>query len=110
ALEIERLVGPNFRGHSTFHAQPACDPCARRNRAVVMRIDVVDVHADVLARDTGTLRTDRAVSALRADPDPTVAELDGRMDDHSLLAHESRGRDLAEPERALQERQRGADV
>src|SRR5712692_469802 len=107
ALEVERLVGANA---PEMVAQPAGDPCTRGDRALVVRIDVGDVHADVLALDAGTLRADRTVRALPADADHAVAELDQCVEEHASLAHHPRGRDLAEPERALQERERGADV
>src|SRR5438552_11037960 len=51
-----------------------------------------------------------AVVALRADPDHAAAEREHRMVDPAVRGHEPRGRDLAEPEGALQERERGADV
>jgi hypothetical protein len=72
--------------------------------------DVVDVHADVLARVPGTLGADRVVGALRADPYHAAAELDVGVVDHAVRALHARRPDLAEPERALQERQRRADV
>src|SRR5207302_343208 len=78
--------------------------------ALIVRIDVVDVHADVLALDAATHRADRAVGALRADADHAAAELDQRVADHALRTHQPCGRDLAEPERAFQELERGADV
>src|SRR5881628_3791376 len=65
ALEVERLVGAIAPG---VVAQPVCDPCTCGDRALIVRIDVVDVHADVLALDAAALRADRAVVALRADP------------------------------------------
>src|SRR5437773_1811206 len=68
------------------------------------------MHADELALDAAAHGADRAVVALPADPDQAVAELHRRMEKLAVRAHEPRGRDLAEPERALQERQRGADV
>src|SRR5207244_9071806 len=82
----------------------------RGERALVVRVDVVDVHGDVLARGAGPLRAERAMGALRAEPDHAVAELDHRVVDRAVRAHAPRGRDLAEPERALQERERGTDV
>src|SRR5438552_11140950 len=51
-----------------------------------------------------------AVVALRADPDHAAAEREHRMVDPAVRGHEPRGRDLAEPEGALQERERCADV
>src|SRR2546426_12013611 len=71
ALEVERLVGAMRLVGAIAPdvvAQPVCDPCTRGNRTLIVRIDVVDVHADVLALDAATLRADRAVVALRADP------------------------------------------
>src|SRR5437667_9106536 len=103
ALGVERLV-------DVMLSEFSGDPCPRGARALVVRIDVGDRHADVLGLDAGTLRADRAVGAVRADPDHAVAELDQGVADHAVLAHEPRGQDLAEPERALQERERGADV
>src|SRR5262249_57066761 len=102
-----RLVGATARG---MVANPAGVPRARRDRALVMRIDVVDVHADVMARDAGAHRAPGAVGALRAEPDHAVAEFNHGMADHSPLAHASRSRDLAEAERTLQELPRSADV
>src|SRR6266850_6226402 len=113
ALGVERLVGTMRLVGAIAPdvvAQPVCDPCTRGDRALIVRIDVVDVHADVLALDAATLRADRAVVPLRADPDHAAAEREHRMVDPAVRAHEPRGRDLAEPERALQERERGADV
>src|SRR5262245_28064704 len=86
------------------------DPCSRGAGALVVRLDVGHGHAEVLALDAAPLRADRAVGALRADPDHAVAELDERVVDHTVRALHPRGRDLAEPKRALQERERGADV
>src|ERR1700730_2971182 len=106
ALEVERLVGTM----AGMAVRPMRDPCTRRQRALVVGIDIGDVHADVLGLDAGTLRADRALGAVRADPDHAVAELNQCVVDRAVLAHEPRGRDLAEPERALQERERGADV
>src|SRR3989454_5992784 len=68
------------------------------------------MHADELALDAAAHGADRAVVALPADPDQAVAELHRRMEKLAVSTHEPRGRDLAEPERALQERERGADV
>src|SRR5256885_11479456 len=76
----------------------------------MVRVDVVDVYGDVLARGAGPLPAERAMGALRAEPGHAVAELDHRMVDRAIRAHAPRGRDLAEPERALQERERGPDV
>src|SRR5206468_12971749 len=73
ALEVERLVAATAPG---MVARSACDPCPGGARALVVRIDVGDGHADVLALDAGTLGTHRAVSSLRADPDHAAAELD----------------------------------
>src|SRR5437899_12130412 len=91
-------------------AQPVGDPSTRGDRALIVGIDVVDVHADVLALDAATLRADRAVVALRADPDRAATEREHRMVDPAVRGQQPRGRDLAEPERALQGRARGADV
>src|SRR5438445_2146876 len=110
ALGVERLVGAMTFIAPEVVAQPVGDPSTGGDRALMVRIDVVDVHADVLALDAATLRADRAVVALRADPDHAAAELEHRMVDPAARAHEPRGWDLAEPERALQERERGADV
>src|SRR5207244_6245058 len=90
--------------------QPADDLGTGGERALVVRVDVVDVHRDVLARGAGPLRAERAMGALRAEPDHAVAELDHRVADRAVRAHAPRGRDLAEPERALQARERGTDV
>src|SRR5437773_1971052 len=107
ALGVERLVAAIARG---MLAGLACDPSTRGERTLIVRIDVLDVHTDVLARGAGALRAARAVSALCADPDHAVAVFDHRMADHSLRADAPRGRDLAEPECALQERERSVDV
>src|SRR6266446_1544633 len=106
ALEIERLVGTM----AGVAVRPVRDPCTRGQRALVVGIDIGDVHADVLGLDAGTLRADRAVGAVCADPDHAVAELDQCVMDHAVVAHEPRGRDLAEAERAVQEGERGTDV
>src|SRR6266478_6018369 len=107
ALEVERLVDAIV---PQVIVQPAYDLGTRGERAMVVRVDVVDVHGDVLARGAGPLRAERAMGALRAEPDHAVAELDHRVVDRAVRAHAPRGRDLAEPERALQERERGTDV
>src|SRR5881628_1024483 len=107
ALEVERPVGALAPG---VVAQLVGNPGTRRDGTLIVRIDVVDLHADELALDAAAHGADRAVVALPADPDQAVAELHRRMEQHAVRAHEPRGRDLAEPERALQERQRGADV
>src|SRR5437879_3272201 len=107
ALGVERLVGAYL---CAMASRLPCDPCPRGERAVVVRLDVGDGHAEVLALDAAALRADRAVGALRSDPDHAVAELDNRVVDHAVRALHPRGRNLAEPERALQERERGADV
>src|SRR5262245_43633060 len=107
ALEVERLVGANAPG---FVVWLICDPRARGECLLVVGIDVGDGHADVLARGAGTLGTERAVSALRADPDHAVPELDVGVVDHAVRADEARALDLVEPERALQERERRADI
>src|SRR5713101_9462987 len=95
ALEVERLVG----AIAGMALQPLCDPCTRGDRALVVRINIGDGHADVLALDAGTLRADRTVRALPADADHAVAALDQCVEEHASLAHHPRGRDLAEPER-----------
>src|SRR5439155_3278787 len=113
ALEVERLVGAMRLVGAIAPgvvAQPVCDPCTRGDRALIVRIDVVDVHADVLALDAATLRADRAMVTLRADSDRAGAELEHRVVDRAVRGHQPRGPDLAKPERALQERERGADV
>src|SRR5438093_3278641 len=110
AIGVERLVGAMTFVAPEVVTQPVGDPCTRGDRALMVRIDVVDVHADVLALDAAALRADRAVVALRADTDDALAELDRRMVDRAVRAHQAGGRDLAEPERALQEREGGADV
>src|SRR3989441_875413 len=101
-------------GRASSSIGPQCSmvmsPGSRGERAMVVRVDVVDVHGDVLARGAGPLRAERAMGALRAEPDHAVAELDHRVVDRAVRAHAPRGRDLAEPERALQERERGTDV
>src|SRR5262245_41423402 len=107
ALDVERLVDAILPG---MVVRPAVDPCTRGARALVMCVDVVDVHADVLARAPGPLRADCAVGALTADPDHAVAELDVGVEDPAVRVHHPRGRDLVEPERTLEERERGADV
>src|SRR5262245_52636446 len=91
ALEVERLVDAIL---PRMVVRPAVDPCTGGARALVMRVDVVDVHADVLARAPGGLRADRAVGALAADPDHAVAHLDVGVEDPALRAHHPRGRDL----------------
>src|SRR3989442_2478153 len=107
ALEVERPVGALAPG---VVAQLVGDPCTRGDGTLIVRINVVDMHADELALDAAAHGADRAVVALPADPDQAVAELHRRMENLAVRAHEPRGRDLTEPERALQERQRGADV
>src|SRR5439155_21593068 len=107
ALEVERPVGPLAPG---VVAQLVGDPRTRGDGTLIVRIDVVDLHADELALDAPAHGTDRAVVALPADPDQAVAELDRGMEEHAVGAHEPRRRDLAKPERALQERERRADV
>src|SRR5215468_3789205 len=106
-LWVERLVAAMA---SRVLARLLRDACPRRQRTLVMREDVGDGHAQVLALDAAALRADRAVGALRTDSDHAVAELDERVVDHTVRALQPRRRDLAEPERALQERERGADV
>src|SRR5439155_5268454 len=107
ARGIERLVGACARA---LAARLPGDPCTRGERALIVRLDVGDGHAEVLTLDAAALRADRAVGALRSDPDHAVAELDDRVVDHAVRALHPRGRNLVEPERALQERERGADV
>src|SRR5688500_9811905 len=107
AFEVERLVGAIVRA---MVVQPTGDLRTRLARTLVVRIDVVDVHADVVARGAGGLRTERAVGALRADADDAVAELDHRVADDAGRAHAPRRRDLAESECPLQERDCGGDV
>src|SRR5262245_31336128 len=86
------------------------DPCASGERALMVRIEVGDVHADVLALDAAALRADRAVRALPADSDDAVAELDEGVEQLAVAAHDPRGRNLVEPECTIAERERGADV
>src|SRR5947208_3306959 len=107
ALEVERPVGPLAPG---VVAQLVGDPRTRGDGTLIVRIEVVDLHADELALDAPAHGTDRAVVALPADPDQAVAELDRGMEEHAVGAHEPRRRDLAKPERALQERERRVDV
>src|SRR5436309_3402166 len=92
AFEVERLVGAIVRA---MVVQRTGDLRTCLARALVVRIDVVDVHADVVARGAGGLRTERAVGALRADSDDAVAELDHRVADDAGGAHAPRRRDLA---------------
>src|SRR5258708_25148510 len=99
ALGVERLVGAMRLVGAIAPdvvAQPGGDPCTRGDRVLIVRIDVVDVHADVLAHDAATLRADRAVMALGADPDQAAAERERRMVDRAVPADEPRGPDLAE--------------
>src|SRR6267378_3803058 len=107
ALEVERLVDAIV---PQVIVQPAYDLGTRGERTLVVRVDVVDVHGDVLAGSAGPLRAERAMGALRAEPDHAVTELDHRVVDPAVRAHAPRGEDLAEPECALQERERGTDV
>src|SRR5436309_12681690 len=107
ALEVERLVGAVVRAMVVRRIR---DLCTCSECALVVRIDVVDVHADVVARGTGRLGAERAVGALRADPDQAVAEPVHRVADDAGRTHAPRSRDLAEPERTLQERDCGGDV
>src|SRR2546427_7421144 len=107
ALEVERLVDAIV---PQVIVQPAYDLGARGERALVVRVDVVDMHGEVLGRGAGPLRAERAMGALRAEADHAVAELDHRVVDRAVRADAPRGQDLAEPERALQERERGTDV
>src|SRR5262249_9318646 len=104
---VERLVGVCLRAGA---ARLPRDACARGARALIVRLDVGYRHAEVLALDAAALGADGAVGTLRADPDHAVAELDQRVVDDTVGALQPRGRDLAEPERALQERECGADV
>src|SRR4029077_18709091 len=98
AFEVECLVDAIV---PQVIVQPAHDLCTRGERALVVRIDVVDVHGDVLARGASPLRAERAMGALRAEPDHAVTELDHRIVDRAVRAHAPRGRNLPEPERAL---------
>src|SRR5438093_5853060 len=107
AFEVERLVGAIVRA---MVVRRTGDLRTCLARALVVRIDVVDVHADVVARGAGRLRAERAVGALRPDSDDAVAELDHRVADEAGGAHAPRRRDLAESERALQKRDCGGDV
>src|SRR5262245_1770733 len=107
ALEVERLVDAIV---PQVIVQPAYNLGPRGDRALVVRVDVLDVHGNVLARSAGPLRAERAMGALRAEPDHAVTELDHRVVDPAVRAHTPRGQDLAEPERALQERECGTDV
>src|SRR5437879_13432681 len=100
ALEVERLVGAVVRAMGVRRTR---DLCTCGECALVVRVDVVDVHADVVARGTGRLRAEGAVGALRADSDHAVAELDHRMADASGGAHAPRSRDLADTERARED-------
>src|SRR4029434_9610479 len=87
ALEVERLVDaivPQVIVQLTY------DLGARGERAPVVRVDVVDVHGDVLARGAGPLRAERAMGALRAEPDHAVTELDHRVVDPAVRAHAPR--------------------
>src|SRR6266550_7895629 len=62
ALEVECLVDAIV---PQVIVQPAHDLCTRGERALVVYIDVVDVHREVLARGASPLRAERAVGALR---------------------------------------------
>src|SRR5919204_3661580 len=88
ALEIERLVAAIVGGMLAWLAR---DPSTRGERTLIGRIDALDVHADVLAHGARAFRAARAVGAIT----PSAADA-------------PRGRDLAEPERAFEERERGA--
>src|SRR5262249_6231089 len=79
ALGVERLVGAMASIAPEVVAEPGGDPCPGGGGTLIVRIDVVDVHADVLALDAGSLRAHRAMVALRADPDHAAAELERRM-------------------------------
>src|SRR4029077_8918306 len=107
ALEVECLVDAIV---PQVIVQPAHDLCTRGERALVVRIDVVDVHRDVLARGASPLRAERAMGALRAEPDHAVTELDHGVVDRAVCADAPRRGNFAEPERTLQERERGPDV
>src|SRR5262245_5462666 len=72
-LEVERLVAAL---PPDVVARPVGDPCPRGDRPLVVRIEVGDVHADVLALDPAALRADGAVRALPSDPDHAIGELD----------------------------------
>src|SRR5215468_11001715 len=106
-LGVERLVGACRRAMPT---RLLCDPCPRRERTLVVRIDIVDGDADVLALDAAALGADRAVGALRSDPDHAAAELHEGVMDHAVRALHPGGRNLSESERTLEEVERGADV
>src|SRR5262245_30306807 len=101
ALEVERLVDSVL---PQVIVQTADDLGPRGDRALVVRVDVIDVHGDVLRRRADRLRAERAVGTLRAESDHAAAELYHRVSDCALCAHAPRGRNLAEPERALEER------
>src|SRR5438093_763885 len=93
ALGVERLVGAMRLVGAIAPdvvAQPGRDPCTRADRALIVRIDVVDVHADVLALDAATLRADRAMVTLRADSDRAGAELEHRVVDRAVPIGSSR--------------------
>src|SRR5262252_5687658 len=107
ALGVERLIDAII---PQVIVQPANDLGTRGERALVVRVDVVDVHGDVLGGGAGPLRAERAMGALRAKPNHAVTELDHRVIDRAVGPHAARGRDLTEPERPLQERERGTDV
>src|SRR5262244_1383079 len=107
ALEVERLIDAII---PQVIVQPADDLGTRSKRALVVRVDVIDVHGDVLGGGAGPLRAERAMGALRAEPNHAVTELDHRVIDRAVGPHAARGRDLTEPERPLQERERGTDV
>src|SRR5215510_1892807 len=91
ALEVERLVRAMAPARDVG-GQRGGDLGPRGDGALVMRLDVVDLDADVLGRGPGAPRADRAVGALRADPDHAVAELDDGMVDDAVPAHQPRGR------------------
>src|SRR5215813_11312516 len=72
ALEVECPVGALAPG---VIAQLVDDSCARGDGPPIVRVDVVDLHADELALAAAARRADGAVVALPADPDQAAAEL-----------------------------------
>src|SRR5262245_20789901 len=97
AFDVERLVDAIL---AQVIVQTADDLSTRGDCALVVRIDVIDVHGDVLRRRADRLRAKGAMGTLRAEPDHAVAELDHRVVDCAVRTHAPRGRNLAEPERA----------
>src|SRR5262249_56775189 len=76
AFEVERLVDAIL---AQVIVQTADDLGTRGDRALVVRVDVLDVHGNVLRHRAGPLRAERAMGALRAEPDHAAAELDHRV-------------------------------